>query len=74
MLMHKPKPYKCPSCGAEIPDLPMRVLEHQLSHVERLPYPALAGLTKPPAVSSPSVTIARAFEPMTALRLTSFAL
>ena len=21
--MHKPKPYKCPVCGPEVPDLPM---------------------------------------------------
>jgi hypothetical protein len=36
--MHKPKPYKCPSCGAEIPDLPMPVLKHQMSHVRRRPF------------------------------------
>ena len=33
--MHKPKPYKCSICGAEVPNLPMPVLKHQLSHVER---------------------------------------
>lgn len=33
--MHKPKPYQCPICGAEIQDQPMRVLQHQLSHVRR---------------------------------------
>jgi hypothetical protein len=33
--MHKPKPYKCSICGAEVPDLPMPVLKHQLSHVRR---------------------------------------
>ena len=34
--MHNPKSYKCTVCGAEIADLPMPVLQHQLSHVERL--------------------------------------
>jgi hypothetical protein len=33
--MHKPKPYKFLICGAEVPDLPMPVLRHQLSDVER---------------------------------------
>jgi hypothetical protein len=32
------KPYKCSICGAEVPDLPMPVLKHQLSHVGRRPY------------------------------------
>ena len=36
--MHKRKPYKCPACGAEVPDLPMPVLKHQMSHVQRRPY------------------------------------
>jgi hypothetical protein len=36
--MHKPKPYKCSVCGAEIPDLPMTVLGHQMSHVKPRPY------------------------------------
>ena len=36
--VHKPKPYKCSLCGAEVPDLPMPVLKHQLSHVKRRPY------------------------------------
>ncbi len=36
--MHKPKPYKCSICGVEVPDLPMPVLRHQLSHVRRRPY------------------------------------
>jgi len=35
MPMHKP--YKCPVCGAEVPDQPMPVLKHQLSHVTRRP-------------------------------------
>jgi hypothetical protein len=35
--MRKPKPYKCSICGAEVPDLPMPVLKHQMSHVERRP-------------------------------------
>jgi GH15 family glucan-1,4-alpha-glucosidase len=35
MSVHKPKPYKCSICGAEVPDLPMPVLKHQLSHVRR---------------------------------------
>jgi DNA-directed RNA polymerase subunit RPC12/RpoP len=33
--MHKPKLYKCSICGAEVPDLPMPVLKHQMSHVSR---------------------------------------
>ena len=37
-LVHKRKPYKGPSCGAEIPDLPMTVLKHQMSHVRRRPF------------------------------------
>lgn len=37
-LVHKRKLYKCPSCGAEVPDLPMAVLKHQMSHVGRRPY------------------------------------
>ena len=36
--MHKPKPYKCSVCGAEVPDLPMPVLKHQMSHVTRRPF------------------------------------
>ena len=36
--MHKQKTWKCSACGAEIPDLPMAVLKHQLSHVERRPF------------------------------------
>jgi hypothetical protein len=36
--MRKPKPYKCSVCGAEVPDLPMPVPRHQLSHVRRRPY------------------------------------
>lgn len=36
--MHKPKPYKCSMCGAEVPDLPMPVLKHQMSHVRRRPF------------------------------------
>jgi hypothetical protein len=36
--MHKSKPYKCPTCGAEIPDLPMPVLKHQMSHLSRRPF------------------------------------
>jgi len=33
VLMHKRKPYKCPAGGAEVPDLSMAVLKHQMSHV-----------------------------------------
>jgi hypothetical protein len=33
--MHQQKTYLCSVCAAEIPDLPMPVLSHQLSHVER---------------------------------------
>ena len=33
--MHKQRTYHCSVCGAENPDLPMPVLKHQLSHVER---------------------------------------
>ena len=35
--MHKQRTYRCSGCGAEIPDLPMAVLKHQLSHAERRP-------------------------------------
>lgn len=37
IAMHKPKPYKCSICGAEVPNVPMPVLKHQLSHVSRRP-------------------------------------
>ena len=33
--MHKQKTWKCSACGVEVADLPMTVLRHQLSHVER---------------------------------------
>jgi hypothetical protein len=33
--MNKQKTWKCSACGAELPDLPMIVFRHQLSHVER---------------------------------------
>jgi hypothetical protein len=33
--MHKQRTYHCSVCGAEILDLPMPVLKHQLSHAER---------------------------------------
>jgi hypothetical protein len=36
--MHKPKPYKYSICGAEVPNMPMPVLNHQLSHVRRRPF------------------------------------
>jgi hypothetical protein len=36
--MHKQKTWKCSACGADIPDLPMPVLKHQLSHAERRPF------------------------------------
>jgi hypothetical protein len=36
--MHKPKRYKCPVCGAEVPNLPMPVLKLQRSHVKRRSY------------------------------------
>jgi len=35
--VQKPPPYKCSICGAEVPNLPMPVLKHQLSHVRRRP-------------------------------------
>jgi hypothetical protein len=35
--MHQQRTYRCSVCGAEIPDLPMPVFRHQLSHVERRP-------------------------------------
>lgn len=37
-MAYKPKPYRCPVCGAEVPDQPMPVLKHQISHVKRRPY------------------------------------
>jgi hypothetical protein len=36
--MNTPKFYKCWICGAEILDLPMPVLKHQMSHVTRRPF------------------------------------
>lgn len=33
--MREPQHYTCSRCGAEVPDLPMPVLKHQLSHVRR---------------------------------------
>jgi hypothetical protein len=33
--MHKQKSYRCSVCGAEVADLPLIVLRHQLSHVQR---------------------------------------
>jgi hypothetical protein len=36
--MHNAKPYKRSICGAEVPDLPMPVLKHQMSHVRRRPF------------------------------------
>jgi hypothetical protein len=38
--MHFPKLYHCSVCSAEIPDLPMIVLRHQLFHVERRSFAA----------------------------------
>lgn len=37
-FMLKQKIWKCSACGAEVPDLPMPVLRHQLTHVERRPF------------------------------------
>jgi hypothetical protein len=37
-LMDKRKLYKCSICGAEVPDLLMPVLQHQVSHARRRPY------------------------------------
>lgn len=37
MAVRKTKSYKCTICGAEVPDMPMPVLKHQLSHVRRRP-------------------------------------
>jgi hypothetical protein len=36
--MHQRKLWKCSACGQEVPDLPMLVLKHQISHVGRRPY------------------------------------
>jgi hypothetical protein len=36
--MYKRKLYKCSVCGAKVPDLPMPVLKHQISHVRRRPF------------------------------------
>jgi len=33
--MNKQNTWKCSGCGVEVADLPMTVLRHQLSHVER---------------------------------------
>jgi hypothetical protein len=37
-VMHRPKPYKCSICSAEVSDLPMPVLKHQMSHVKPRPF------------------------------------
>ena len=37
-----PKPYRCSTCSAEVPDLPMPDLKHQMSHIRRRPYSRLA--------------------------------
>ena len=42
----KPKSYKGSVCGAEIPDLPMPALKHQMLHANRRPF---AGNREPPA-------------------------
>jgi hypothetical protein len=36
--VHKPKPYKYSICEADVPNLPMPVFKHQLSHVRRRPF------------------------------------
>jgi hypothetical protein len=36
--MHKRKTWKCSTCGDEVPDLPMSVLRHRLSHVKPRPF------------------------------------
>jgi hypothetical protein len=36
--MLKTQSYECSICGAEIPNLPMPVLKHQMSHVLRRPF------------------------------------
>jgi hypothetical protein len=35
--MNKHKTWRCSACGAELPDFPMTVFRHQLSHIERRP-------------------------------------
>jgi hypothetical protein len=35
--MSKQKTWKCSACGAKVPDLPMTVFRHQLSHINRRP-------------------------------------
>jgi hypothetical protein len=51
--MREAKPYKCTICGAEIPNLPMPVLQHQMSHVRRRTFAdgwkALQRHDRPPA-------------------------
>jgi ATP-dependent DNA ligase len=32
--MHQPRPYKCSICDAEVGDIPMTVLKHQIGHVQ----------------------------------------
>lgn len=51
--MHKPKPYKCSVCGAEVPDLPMQVLKHQLSHVRRRPFSRQSDSVDVEAIDAP---------------------
>jgi len=50
--MHKGKPYKCSICGAEVPDLPMLVLKHQLSRLGRRPWARERGELDQPARTS----------------------
>lgn len=52
--MHKAKPYVCPVCGQEVPDLPMPVLGHQLTHARRRP---LAHNRQEPQPSLPDETV-----------------
>jgi len=37
-MTHRRQVWRCSICGAEVPDRPMPVLQHQLSHVKRRPY------------------------------------
>ena len=37
-MRHRRQVWRCSICGAEVPDQPMPVLKHQMSHVKRRPY------------------------------------
>jgi hypothetical protein len=49
----KPKSYTCSVCGAELPDLPMQVLKHQMLHASRRPFASNRAAPAQPADRQP---------------------